>query len=108
MSKYLLTATYSADGIKDLLAEGGTARTEQAYVLVKSLGGKIESLYYAFGESDLYAILDFPDVASALAAAGTVSSSGKVSAKLTPLISVEDMDAASLKAKSAEYRAPGA
>jgi uncharacterized protein with GYD domain len=108
MPKYLLTGSYNSEGVKGLMAEGGTSRRTQAYAVVESLGGKIESFYYAFGSDDLYSIVDFPDVASALAAAGSVSSSGKVSAKLTPLITAEEMDAAAAKSKTAQYRAPGA
>ncbi len=47
-------------------------------------------------------------MASTLAASGTISSSGKVSAKLTPLITTEEMDAAAAKSKSSKWRAPGA
>jgi uncharacterized protein with GYD domain len=108
MPKYLITGSYSAEGVKGLMAEGGTERKKQAYAVVESLGGKIESFYYAFGSDDLYSFVDFPDVASALAAAGTISSSGKVSAKLTPLITAEEMDAGAAKSKNSKWRAPGA
>ena len=108
MPKYLITGSYSPDGVKGLMAEGGTSRIAQAHAVVESVGGKIESFYFAFGSDDLYSFVDFPDTASAVAAVGTISSSGKVTAKLTPLITAEEMDAAVAKSKSVKWRAPGA
>ena len=42
MPKYLITGSYSAEGVKGLMAEGGTERKKHAYAVVESLGGKIE------------------------------------------------------------------
>jgi uncharacterized protein with GYD domain len=74
---------------------------------VKSLGGTVECFYFAFGTDDVVCVIDMPDSASATAASLTVSSSGKVSVKLTPLITPEEVDAAAQKSKGATYRAPG-
>ena len=68
MPKYLLRATYTADGIKGLMKDGGTKRQAAARRLVESLGGKVEAFYYAFGENDVVAIVDMPDNVSAAAA----------------------------------------
>jgi uncharacterized protein with GYD domain len=65
-------------------------------------------MYFAIGSDDLIGIVDAPDTASALALVGTVSASGKVSAKLTQLITPAEMDAAAAKSKTLKYRAPGA
>jgi uncharacterized protein with GYD domain len=107
MPHYLLTGSYTADGAKALLAEGGAARKAQATALVKSLGGTVECFYFAFGTDDVVCVIDMPDSASATAASLTVSSSGKVSVRLTPLITPEEVDAASERSKGATYRAPG-
>ena len=61
MPKYLLEVTYTLDGVKGLNAEGGSARVAAATELVESLGGKIESFYFAFGDTDVYVIVDMPD-----------------------------------------------
>lgn len=47
-----------------------------------------------------------PDVASGMAASLAINASGAVRASTTPLITPEEMDAASKK--SPAYRAPGA
>lgn len=107
MPHYLLTGTYTADGARGLLGEGGTARKAQVTTLVKSLGGTVECFYFAYGSDDVVCVLDMPDSASAAAASLTVSSSGKINVNLTPLITPEELDSASQKSKGANYRAPG-
>ena len=56
---------------------------------VKSCKGKIECMYYAFGESDLVGIIDFPTPEDAAAFGLAVTSSGALrSYKTTPLLTV--------------------
>ena len=62
-------------------------------------------MYYAFGDTDMYAICDMPDNASATAVSLLVNASGAVSLNLTPFMTPEDVDAAA--AKTPSYRAPG-
>lgn len=105
MAKYLIRANYLGDGIKGLMAEGGTKRQEAARSAIESVGGTLDSMYYAFGDTDVYGICDFPDDASATALSLLINASGAVSARLTPLMTPEDVDAAT--AKSPSYRPPG-
>ena len=42
------------------------AREAAAQDAAKSVGGNVESLYYAFGEQDLYGIVDMPDNVDAM------------------------------------------
>jgi uncharacterized protein with GYD domain len=105
MAKYLFKACYVGKGVEGLLKEGGTARREAAAKAMASVGGKLESFYYAFGEDDVIGVIDMPDVASATAASLVINASGAVSLKLTPLILPEEVDAASKKHPS--YRPPG-
>ena len=107
MPHYMLRASYTADGAKGLLAEGGSSRIAQATALMESLGGRIECLYFAFGADDIVGIAEMPDSASAAAASLTVSSTGMASVTLTPLMTPEELDAASEKAGGATYRPPG-
>jgi uncharacterized protein with GYD domain len=105
MSKFLVTASYTADGAKGLMQEGGTKRRAAATAAIESVGGSVDCFYYAFGADDVVAIADFPDDASATAVSLMINSTGAVNLKLTPLMTVEDIDAAA--AKTASYRAPG-
>jgi uncharacterized protein with GYD domain len=49
MSKYMIKASYSAEGIKGVMAKGGTAREEAIKQLVSGVVGSMESFYFAFG-----------------------------------------------------------
>jgi uncharacterized protein with GYD domain len=105
MSKYLLHVSYTAEGVKGVLKDGGSKRRQAAQALAESLGGKIESLYFAFGETDVFAILDAPDNATCAATALAVAGSGAASCKTTVLLTPEEIDQA-IK-KSARYTPPG-
>ncbi|HEY7942267.1 MAG TPA: GYD domain-containing protein [Candidatus Limnocylindrales bacterium] len=106
MAKYLFTASYTAAGAKGVLSEGGTSRQKAVERLVKSVGGKVEAMYWAFGAHDFYMIADMPDAAAAAALSLTVSSTGTVAASTTVLLTAADLDAAAKT--NAQYRAPGA
>jgi uncharacterized protein with GYD domain len=105
MAKYLLQSSFTAQGAKGLLEEGASSRKKVIEGAVKSLGGKVEALYFAFGEHDTVLIVDLPDQAAATALSLTVSSSGAVRITTTPLITVQEVDAACNQA--VKYRPPG-
>ena len=52
MAKYLFHGSYTVEGLKGLLKEGGTGRREATEQLAKSLGGTLEAYYFAFGDND--------------------------------------------------------
>ena len=64
MPKYLLKASYNAEGVRGVMKEGGSKREAAARALVKSLGGKVESFYFCHGDADAIVICDFPDLAT--------------------------------------------
>ncbi len=106
MARFLFQASYSADGIKGVLKDGGTGRRAAVEAAVKSLGGKVEGFYFAFGESDVYVLVDGIDNATAAAFSMGVGSSGSLSrVKTTVLMTPEEIDQAGKKTLS--YRPPG-
>ncbi len=105
MSKYLFSAKYTVDGMKGVMKEGGSKRREAADQAIRSVGGKLESLYYTFGEHDVVGIADIPDQVSAVALSAAINSSGTTMIMLTPLITVEEVDQAAKK--MTQYRPPG-
>jgi uncharacterized protein with GYD domain len=105
MAKYLLAVNYTADGAKGLIKDGGTARRAAAQKVAESLGGRVESMYFAFGDTDAYVIADMPDHASVAAITLTLAASGSISAKTTVLMTPEEMDQATRK--SPNYKPPG-
>ena len=106
MPKMLIKASYTAEGTKGLIKEGGTGRRAAVQKLVEGIGGKVEAFYYAYGEADAFLIVDVPDAVDGLALSMAVNSSGMVNLTTIPLITPEEMDAACKK--TVTYRAPGA
>ena len=107
MGKYLLKVSYSADGIKGVMKEGGSGRVASVEKALAGVGGSLESFYFAFGSDDVYVIADVPDNATAMAMAATIGASGAISDYETVvLLSPAEVDAA--MQKTIEYRAPGA
>ena len=105
MPKYLTQASYTAEGLKGLIKDGGTKRREAVEKLAKSLGGTVEAFYYAFGDDDLFVIFDLPDNVSATIGSMVVNASGAAKAKMTVLLTPEEIDQATKK--SVDYLPPG-
>ncbi len=105
MPKYLIQASYTSEGTKGLLKDGGTKRRAAVEDVTSSVGGKVEAMYFAFGEEDAFVIADLPDNASAAAVSLAVSASGAAQARTTVLLTPEEMDRATKKTVS--YRPPG-
>ncbi|HZM95417.1 MAG TPA: GYD domain-containing protein [Vicinamibacterales bacterium] len=105
MPKFLIKASYNPDGVRGLLKEGGSKRRAVVQKLIEGMGGKLEAFYYAYGPDDAVIIADLPDAASGVALSLTVNATGAVRLSTTPLISPEEIDAASKK--TVKYKAPG-
>lgn len=105
MAKFLLSASYTQAGTELLLAEGGTKRREALAAALKSVGGTLESFYYAFGDTDLFMITDLPDDITATALSLRMNAAGVLVVTITKLIDVDAVDEAVLKQVS--YRTDG-
>ena len=106
MARYLIRATYTAEGARGLIKEGGSSRRSTLEQLIKKIGGNLEAFYFAFGEDDVYVIADLPDNVTAAAVGLAVSGSGSVRTRTVVLLTPEEIDQATKN--SLEYRAPGA
>ena len=105
MPRYLIEGSYTEEGAKGLMKEGGTARRDTVTKLIEGMGGKVEAFYYSFGIRDVVVIYTVPDDATALALSMAVNQSGKVRLTTYPLLDVADVDQAAKK--TIGYRAPG-
>ena len=105
MPKYLIQGSYTAEGVKGLLKEGGSKRREAVKRALEDVGAKLEAFYFAFGEADVYAIADAPDSITATAHALVVNATGVVHVKTVVLLTPEEVDQATKK--RASYRPPG-
>ncbi|MEU3845267.1 GYD domain-containing protein [Streptomyces sp. NPDC028635] len=106
MPKFLIQASYTPEGTKGLLREGGSGRRAAVDRVVAELGGTVELLYFAFGEDDLVCVIDLPDPVSMAAISLAVKASGALTTRATPLLTVEEIDQASRR--QVAFRAPGA
>jgi uncharacterized protein with GYD domain len=106
MAKYLGIITYTAEGLKGLIDKGGTARVEASREFVASVGGSLESFYFALGADDAYIVCDLPDNAAAAATAMSAAATGMVVNRMVPLLTAEEVDQAAAARPS--YQPPGA
>ena len=107
MPKFLLAASYTPEGVKGVMSEGGSSRRAVIEQVIPTLGGTLEAFYFAFGDEDVYLIADFPDNVTAVSFSLAVNSTGALRGKVVAvLLTPEEVDEATKK--SADYRAPGA
>jgi uncharacterized protein with GYD domain len=106
MAKYLFRASLSPEGIAGVIAEGGVARRGVIQKAIETLGGSLESFYFAFGDDDVLVTCELPDNETAAAFAMETSASGRVSVSTTVLVTPEQIDVA--REKKSGWRAPGA
>lgn len=105
MPKFFVQGSYTPDGLQGILAEGGTGRRTATQQAIESLGGRLESFYFAFGSDDFIIIADLPDHTAAAAAQMAANASGELHSKAVVLITPEELDAAART--TVNYRAPG-
>jgi uncharacterized protein with GYD domain len=105
MPKYLLEVNYTLEGLKGVVAKGGSARKAAAAAAAKSAGGKVDAFYFAFGGTDVFVIADMPDNEAAAALALTVSAAGGASVRTTVLLTPDQIDAAT--GRDVRYKPPG-
>lgn len=105
MPKYLSLGSYTEEGLKGLLKDGGTGRRQAVKTAIEALGGKMEAYYFAFGEFDVAVISDVPDNVTAAALAIGIGSTGTVGLKTVVLLTPEEVDQATKK--TLNFRAAG-
>jgi uncharacterized protein with GYD domain len=105
MPKYLINASYTAEGLRGLQKDKASGRQQAVKKAVRALGGRLEAIYYCFGGDDVILIADLPDNTSAAAVSLAAGSTGLVTIRTTPLLTVEEVDEA--LDKTVPYRPPG-
>ena len=105
MPKYLIQGSYSDQGLKGLLQEGGSKRREAVEQLTKAIGGRLEAFYYAFGNDDFVIIVDLASNVDATALSLAANASGAVKSRITVLITPEEVDQSTKK--TVKFRPPG-
>ena len=105
MPKFLLQSTYTIDGLKGLVNDGGTKRAEVVRKVIEASGGRMESIHFSFGKHDTYVVCDLPDHKTAAGLAIAIRASGGVDSRITPLLTPAEVDEATHQ--KTEYQPPG-
>jgi uncharacterized protein with GYD domain len=105
MSKYLLEVNYTLEGVRGVVAKGGSARKAAAQAAAKSVGGKLDAFYFAFGGTDVFVIADVPDNTAAAALALAVTAGGGATVRTIVLLTPDEIDAATQT--GVKYSPPG-
>lgn len=107
MAKYLIVGSYPAESWSRMI-ENPSDRSAVAREAFESLGGSLESYYWAFGPDDWLAIGEVPDDVSAAALSVAASSSGAVTGvRTTRLLTTDESAAVLQRARAAVYHPPG-
>jgi uncharacterized protein with GYD domain len=105
MPKYMIEASYGAEGVRGVAEKGGSARREAVGELIGSMGGTVESFYFAFGDADVYVIAELPSDEAATALALSINQSAATKARTVVLLTPEQVDAAANMVPT--YKPPG-
>lgn len=105
MAKYLIQATYSAEGFEGVAKDKASGRKAALQKALASVGGKLDAIYYAFGDCDVVLIVEAPDNAAVAAFGMAACSTGLARTITTPLLTIDEADQA-IK-KGIKYRGPG-
>src|SRR5262245_44036853 len=107
MAQYLFQAAYTSDAWAAQL-QNPQNRVEVIRPVIEGLGGRIESVYFAFGDYDVVGIVDMPNNVSMAAFALAAAAGGALKTmKTTPLMTVEEGLEAMRQASGTGYRPPG-
>jgi uncharacterized protein with GYD domain len=95
MPKILTKVTFTAEGVQSLLTRGLDGFEARLREVTESMGLTFEHHWFAFGSTDLYAIADAPDNATAAAAGLRSAASPNIaSAETVILLTSEEVKAA--------------
>jgi uncharacterized protein with GYD domain len=101
----MFIARYDSAGAKGVVAKGGSARAAVIEKLAADLGGRMETFDFAFGEDDVYTLVELPDNKAAAAVALAVNSTGLVHVRTVVLMTPAEVDAATKQ--DVGYTPPG-
>ncbi len=105
MPKYLIEASYTPEGVKGLIKEGGSGRRAAIDRLITAAGGTVEAFYFVFGEDDVIVVADLPDNATVAGVSLGVSAAGGATSSVRVLLTPDEIDTA--VRTTIDYRAPG-
>ena len=107
MPLYMLQFAYSSE-TWGMMLKNPEDRTSATEATIRQAGGRLVGLYFHAGKYDGFLVAEFPDDASANAAAMVTTASGAMRLlKTTRLYSPKDVVESLGKAAKIQYRPPG-
>jgi len=107
MPLYMSTFEYKPEVWAELVANPEN-RTETVSRILQDAGCKLKGLWYAFGNSDCFALIEAPDNATSASIAIAISASGAFRKfETTVLMTQDELLNALRKAQDVAYVAPG-
>jgi uncharacterized protein with GYD domain len=92
MPRFLIKGNYTAEGMNGLKKDKASGREKAVAAACEAQGGKLEALYFALGEDDVFVVVDMPSHVQAAALCVAVGASGMLSTRTVPLLTVAEMD----------------
>ncbi|HYZ34821.1 MAG TPA: GYD domain-containing protein [Crenalkalicoccus sp.] len=105
MPKFMIMARYTAEGMQGLRKDKASGREKAVKAACEALGGRLDAIFYALGEDDVFVIIDLPSHVHAAALGANVAASGKATTRTVSLLTVAEMDRA--LSEEVQYRPPG-
>lgn len=107
MPMYMTLFTFKGETLKAFMKKP-TDRSAAVDAAARSVGGRLESYYWMFGQHDGFAVLEMPDSAAAARFVITVSASGAFAHLEThELFTSDDVLKLMRGTESVKYAAPG-
>lgn len=104
MAQYLVEVAYTPESWAHQVRQQGNV-LDRIQPMVEACGGRIDSLFYAFGDYDLVGLADFPSPEEAAAFSLAATAGGAVRTfRTTPLLTVEQGLTAMRRADEASRR----
>jgi uncharacterized protein with GYD domain len=102
--RYLFRAAFTVEGMQNLQKQSATGFKTGVAKFFESVGGKLESWYFDYGDSTAYGFVDYPDEIAAATAQASVNAGGFARVSYRAVLSAEDADKA--LARSVATRPP--
>src|SRR5665811_216358 len=92
MGKYLYTLQYTSAGLGGTVKEGFVSREAFFRKTVEGLGGKTEAAYWAYGDVDVFIVVDLPSASERAVAFSALGLTGSFRVTTTTLVGAAEMD----------------
>ena len=106
MPHYMFRATYSLQGVQGVIKDGAASRVAAVEAMAASVGGRILSAYWAFGDADFFAIAELPDNSAAMAIAQPWGRPERRGVTTTVLLTAAEVDEALARRRPTGRPAP--